>query len=136
MYNLLFLVDGISSICADRFLMDEWHVDVAILSSQKALALPPGLSFVALNERASSKMGSAPIKSLYFNLADYLENQQRGQVPYTPAIGLFLMLHKRLKEVQTIGLETIIGNHAKLAGCFRTSITKLPISVLPECPSK
>ena len=42
-HDVFFIVDAISSICADQFAMDRWHVDVAILSSQKALALPPGL---------------------------------------------------------------------------------------------
>ena len=40
--GVFLVVDAISTVCADRFLMDDWHVDVAVLSSQKGLALPPG----------------------------------------------------------------------------------------------
>jgi hypothetical protein len=53
-HGVFFIVDAIRSICADQFLMDRWHVDVAILSSQKALALPPGLSFIAMSEVAET----------------------------------------------------------------------------------
>jgi len=134
-YNVLFVVDGISSICADIFLMDQWHVDVSILSSQKALALPPGLSFIALNGKAKEKMNLIPIKSLYFDLKNYLKNQERGQMPYTPAIGLFLMLHKRLEEIEEVSIEVIIKRHYDLAHFFRESIKNLPLEILPKRPS-
>jgi len=134
-HQVMFIVDGISSICADPFLMDQWHVDVALLSSQKALALPPGLSFIALNEKAKEKIESIPVKSLYFDLLDYLKNQRRGQMPYTPAIGIFLMLHERLKEIRRIGLDHLILKHEKLGKIFRESIKDLPLSILPENPS-
>jgi aspartate aminotransferase-like enzyme len=134
-YNVLFIVDAISSICADIFLMDQWHVDVAILSSQKALALPPGLSFIALNEKAKEKMNVIPTKSLYFDLKNYLKNQERGQMPYTPAIGLFLMLHKRLEEIEKVSIENVIKRHSELANFFRASIKELPLTILPKRPS-
>ena len=59
-FGLFIIVDAISTICADPFLMDEWGIDVTILSSQKALALPPGLSFVAMSKRALVRLKEAP----------------------------------------------------------------------------
>lgn len=131
-FDLLYIVDAISTICADQFLMDEWHVDVAILSSQKALALPPGLSFVAMNERAQSRLRKIIPKSLYFNLQDYLNNQERGQVPYTPAIGLFLQLHQRLFDIKQRTLPEIIDQHKQRACYFRESVASLPFKMLPS----
>ena len=133
--NILFIVDGISTICADPFLMDNWNVDVAILSSQKALALPPGLSFIAMNEQAKEKIAKCNVKSLYFDLKDYLKNQERGQMPYTPAIGIFLMLHQRLADIQKIGLQKVIDAHKDLANYFRTKIEALPLSMFSKTPS-
>jgi len=133
--NIFLIVDGISTICADPFFMDDWHVDVTLLSSQKALALPPGLSFIALNEKAKEKMAKCKIKSLYFDLKDYLKNQERGQMPYTPAIGLFMMLQQRLADIQEIGLQTVINNHKELADYFRTKIEALPLSIFTKTPS-
>jgi len=133
--NIFFIVDGISTICADPFFMDDWHVDVALLSSQKALALPPGLSFVAMNERAREKINKRKIKSMYFDLKNYLLNQERGQMPYTPAIGIFLMLHQRLADIQEIGLHKVIDSHKDLADYFRTKIEALPLSIFTTTPS-
>lgn len=131
-FDLLFIVDAISTICADPFLMDDWHADVTVLSSQKALALPPGLSFVAMSERARSRLGEITPKSLYFDLTDYLKNQERGQAPYTPAIGLFLQLHQRLLDIKQQTLPEIIGGHQQRACFFRKSIASLPFDAFPS----
>lgn len=133
--NIFFIVDAISTICADPFFMDDWHVDVALLSSQKALALPPGLSFIAMNKQAKEKMAKCEVKSLYFDLKDYLKNQERGQMPYTPAIGIFLMLHQRLADIQKTGLQSITNAHKEIAHYFRTKIEVLPLSMFSKSPS-
>lgn len=134
-YGVFFIVDAISTICADPFLMDDWYVDVAILSSQKGLALPPGLSFLALNETAKQRLQSQASRSFYFDIKDYLDNQKRGQMPFTPVIGHFLMLHEQLKWIKEIGMTAVIARHSKLAEYFRESVVNLPFSFVPHTPS-
>jgi aspartate aminotransferase-like enzyme len=131
-FGLLYIVDAISTICADPFQMDDWDVDVAILSSQKAIALPPGLSFVAMGPKALTRLQDNTAKTLYLNLPDYLANQQRGQLPYTPAIGLLLQLHQRLLDIQQRTLPEIVATHAQRAADFREAIIDLPFSALPS----
>ncbi|MFP6583701.1 MAG: aminotransferase class V-fold PLP-dependent enzyme, partial [Candidatus Hydrogenedentota bacterium] len=130
--SLLYMVDAISTICADPFQMDDWNVDVTILSSQKALALPPGLSFVAMSTNAIARLTESNPKTLYMNLRDYLRNQERGQLPYTPAIGLLLQLHQRLLDIQQSSLSEIVSQHHQRALDFRRSIIDLPLSILPD----
>ncbi|MBL4574783.1 MAG: alanine--glyoxylate aminotransferase family protein [Opitutaceae bacterium] len=131
-YNLLFIVDAISTIGADPFFMDKWSVDVAILSSQKALALPPGLAFVALAQRALDRLAERKPKTLYLNLQNYLENQTRGQLPYTPAIGLLVQLHQRLYDIRSVGLENMCIDHENRAFAFREAVKNLPFRALPD----
>ena len=50
----LLLVDGVSSIGAIDFRMDEWGVDVAVTGSQKAMSLPTGLAYVAASKKVST----------------------------------------------------------------------------------
>lgn len=133
-FDVFFLVDAISSICADRFQMDEWHVDAAILSSQKALALPPGLSFIAMNDAAKARLVRGPPQSMYFDLGTYLANQARGQFPYTPAIGLLMQLHQRLLDIRQETLPRSVLRHRERAESFRRTIndpTFAAFSVLP-----
>ena len=131
-HGVLFIVDGISTICADPFAMDDWNVDAAILSSQKALALPPGLSFVAMNPQTARRLANAKPKSFYLDLHTCLENQKRGQLPFTPAIGLMLQLHQRLADIQQETLPELVKRHRLRAEHFRAAIKGLEFDVLPS----
>jgi aspartate aminotransferase-like enzyme len=48
----LFLVDGVTAVGVVPLLLDDWGIDALVTGSQKALMLPPGLSFVAFSDRA------------------------------------------------------------------------------------
>lgn len=128
--GVFFMVDAIGSICCDPYDMDGWNVDVSIVSSQKGLALPPGLSFLALSEMARARLPDKG-KSFYFDVSSYLENQKRGQMPFTPAIGLFLLLFERLKQLREDGLEHEINKHKTRAESFRLAMGKLPFRIFP-----
>src|SRR5262249_14177664 len=51
-HDALFMVDAVASLGCVPFEMDAWGVDVAMSGSQKGLMTPPGLSFVAVGDRA------------------------------------------------------------------------------------
>ena len=59
-----------------------------LTGSQKALALPPGLSILVLGARAIARVQETVVRSMYFDLRDYLKNGERGQTPFTPAVGV------------------------------------------------
>lgn len=130
--RILFVVDAISTFLADSYYMDKWNIDVTILSTQKALALPPGMSILIINKRTAGRICHNKVKSLYFDLKTYFEDIHRGQTPYTPAIGILLQLHTRLKEIKSIGVQKIILDTAKLAMDFRKRILNLPFTIPSE----
>jgi aspartate aminotransferase-like enzyme len=131
----LFVVDAISSICCDEYAMDDWGVDATVFSSQKGLALPPGMSFVALSGRGAAACRQGPRRSYYFHLADYLENGRRGQAPFTIAVGIMLQLEARLAEIADLGVEGLVAEHRQRACHFRSLVRDLPVSLLAENPS-
>lgn len=130
--NMYFVVDAISSFLADELSMIKGNIDAVILSSQKALALPPGLSYVALSERITrERVGKIAKKSLYFDFQDYLKNMERGQTPFTPAVGIVLQTEYRLKEILRVGLDRTIERHKELAQYFRQGCQENGIKVVP-----
>lgn len=132
--NLFLLVDAISSFLADKIDMQSMNIDAVITGSQKAMALPPGMSFIMLNTNAIERINNTTVKSLYFNLKDYLTNGERGQTPFTPAVGTLLLLNSRLKEIQKKGGPEFVIHHTKeIAEYFRKKIENLPFKVFPEC---
>jgi aspartate aminotransferase-like enzyme len=128
--NKLFLVvDAISAFLADTFHMEELGADVMITGSQKALAVPPGISIIVLSEAAVDRVNNRKVASLYFNLADALNNGERGQTPFTPAVSILLQIHARLEKLCEQGVEAENKRIAELAAYFREKIKGLPFRI-------
>lgn len=126
--HLFLIVDAISSFLADEVNMEKWGIDVLIVGSQKALAVPPGISILGLSERAVEKIQTVKTKCMYLDLKNALKNGERGQTPFTPAVGTLLQIHARLKEIDAIGVEKEIEKVQKQAEDFRSRIKDLPLT--------
>ncbi len=125
--------DIISSFLADPFHMDDLGVDIAVLSSQKGLNLPPGLSFVVLSERVLKEKFAH--LNFYLDIEENLKNLTRGQTPYSPATTLFLQLHARLLQIDAEGTASIIEKVRKNALFFREQCRRNGWPVPAENPS-
>ena len=134
--NLLLIVDAISSFLADDFDMAKYGVDVMITGSQKALACPPGVSVIVLSPRALARVAANPTKCMYLDIKDALKNQERGQTPFTPAVGTLLQINQRLKEIKAAGgRPSETAKIAALAEDFRAKIKDLPFEIVSESMS-
>jgi aspartate aminotransferase-like enzyme len=109
--------------------MEELGADVMITGSQKALAVPPGISIIVLSEAAVDRVNNRKVASLYFNLADALNNGERGQTPFTPAVSILLQIHARLEKLCEQGVEAENKRIAELAAYFREKIKGLPFRI-------
>ena len=131
--NIFLVVDSISSFLADPFNMQALGVDVMITGSQKALACPPGISIIVLAPQAVERVCSREVKSMYFNLKDALKNGERGQTPFTPAVGILRQINARLKEIEAAGgVESENQRMAALAADFREKIKNLPFTIVSQ----
>ena len=135
--NEIFLVvDAISSFLADDFDMKKLGVNVMITGSQKALACPPGVSIIVLSKEAIERIEHQTIKCMYLNLKLALKNGERGQTPFTPAVGTLLQINIRLKEIDgNGGVENETRKISELAHDFREKIKGLPIEIVSESMS-
>lgn len=134
--GIFYVCDCVSSFLADPFDMAHCGADVMITGSQKALACPPGVSVIVLAPRAVDRVINAKVKSMYFNLADALKNMERGQTPFTPAVGILRQINVRLKEIEkTGGANAEIGRVAAQAEDFRSKIKDLPFEIVSESPA-
>ncbi len=99
--NGIFLVaDAISSFLADEFDMKALGVQIMITGSQKALACPPGVSVMVLSAEAVKRVENRNVRCMYLNLKSALKNGERGQTPFTPAVGILRQINMRLKEIE------------------------------------
>lgn len=131
--KMLFVVDAISSFLADDFDMAELGADVVIAGSQKALACPPGISLIVLSKRAQQRVEQHPIKCMYLSLKEALKNGERGQTPWTPAVGILRQINARLREIESAGgVENETSKIATIAADFRKRIKDMPFEIVSE----
>lgn len=134
--NIFYACDCVSSFLADPFDMKHCGTDVMITGSQKVLACPPGVSIIILTPNAIDRVTSRKVKSMYFNLADVLKNMERGQTPFTPAVGILRQINTRLKEIEAAGgADVEIARVAAQATDFRMKIKELPFEFVSESPA-
>lgn len=134
--GLVLIVDAISSFLADPFDMAALGADVMITGSQKALACPPGISIIVLSPRAIARVEANNPRCMYLDLRSALKNQERGQTPFTPAVGILLQINARLKEIDAAGgVESEIAKIAELAKYFRASLAGLSFEICSKSMS-
>lgn len=133
--NTVFVVDCVSGLLVEEMQMDNWGIDVAITSSQKALAIPPGLSFLAISEKALKFSESANLRQFYFDIFEYLKDWKRNQTPFTPPVSLVNQLDQRLKKIKKEGLKNYRLRYQKNTKLIRDGLNKLGFSVFADCPA-
>lgn len=131
--NLFLIADCISSFLADSFNMASLGVDIMLTGSQKALACPPGISVMVLSPNAIERINNSKCVCQYLDLQIALKNMERGQTPWTPAVGILLQINARLKEIDAQGgVENEIARIGGLARYFREGIKDLPFEIVSE----
>lgn len=129
------IVDTISTFLCDPFDMAELDVGVMITGSQKALACPPGIAVMILAPSALERIERVKCCCQYLDLKLALKNQERGQTPWTPAVGVLRQINVRLKEIDAAGGDKAeIERTARLANYFRNKIKEqhLPFEIISE----
>lgn len=136
--GLFLVVDGISSFLADPFDMEVMGADVLITDAQKALACPPGVAPIVLSRRALDRVNRVAQPCAYFDLRDILSNQERGQTPFTPAVGILLQINARLHQLIAAGGANVeVELRSSVARDFRQRIieSNLPLKMRLDSPS-
>lgn len=126
----LIVVDGVSSLGAIEIRMDEWGIDAVITGSQKALMAPPGLAFLAMNDRAWAAYTRSAMPKYYWDAGDAKKALAKGQNPYTPPVSLLFGLEEALSLIDQEGIDNIVKRHSLLAKALRAGLKALGFALL------
>lgn len=131
--NIFLVVDAISSFLADPLDVSGCGINVMITGSQKALACPPGISLILMDETALERLETHDPGCLYLDLKSALKDGERGQTPFTPAVGILLQINQRLKDIDASGgVEKETEKIGRLAEYFRKKIEGLPYEIFSD----
>jgi predicted phosphoserine aminotransferase len=109
------LVDAVSSLAGSKIEMDAWDVDFLLTSSQKCLALPPGLSLAGVNDRAMEKAAKVQNRGWYFDLLLMEKHRVKNSTAMTPIIPLVYALDFQLDRILAEGLDARFARHAAMS---------------------
>ncbi len=130
-FNVLYVVDAVSSLGGIDLQTDVWDIDVVITASQKALMSPPGLTFISVGPRAWEAVEKAKLPKYYWdfiNARKYLE-KKLPQNPYTPAVTLIASLNEALKMMREEGMDVIFNRHQRLAHAVRKGVEGMGLNL-------
>ena len=113
--DTLLFVDAVSSLGGAKIEMDAWGLDMVFTSSQKCLALPPGLALGAVSDRAMEKAKSVENRGWYFDFVLLEKHRVKDSTPMTPAMSLIYALDFQLDRILAEGVEQRIARHAAMA---------------------
>src|ERR1700728_2858942 len=138
----LLIVDGITGLGTTHLDMDGWGIDVLIGGSQKAVMMPPGLSYLAISPRAWDRMEATYNPRYYFDLRKERKNAAKGESAYTPAVALIAALGAALDYIAgqadgdlAQGRDKLVENAESIAPMTGAAVEALVLKLFaPDAP--
>jgi len=133
--DAVFVVDAISGLGQDRFLTDDWGVDVAVSGSQKGFMLPPGLSFISISDKARDKLKNSSLPKYYYDLNKALKSYEKNDTPFTSSVSLIVGLKEAINLIMDEGLEERWERFKKMSLAVQEAAKGIGLKVLSRRPS-
>ena len=130
--EVLFIVDAVSSMSAVPLQFDELGIDVLLAGTQKAFAMPPGLTLFTCSPAALAKAATVKDRGYYFDFVEFQKNAEQNMTPSTPSIPHVSALASRLEEFFAEGLEKRYARHARTNQLTREWATRHGFTLFPE----
>ena len=118
----LFMVDAVASLACMPFEMDAWGIDVAMSGSQKGLMTPPGLGFVAANDRAREVHKTAGLRTPYWDWTEREGSEHYRKYAGTAPVHLLFALSQAIDRIFGEKLENVFLRHRLLAEAVRRAV--------------
>jgi predicted phosphoserine aminotransferase len=112
--DTLILVDSVSGFLGAELRTDDWGLDMALTSSQKAFALPPGLAFAAISDRVLERAKQVANRGYYFDFIEMEKTLVKNNTPSTPPISLMYAADQQLSDVLAEGLDSRWARHTHM----------------------
>ena len=128
------VVDTISGLVGQKFLTDEWNVDVNVSGSQKGLMLAPGLAFVSVSPKAWKLVEAAKLPRFYWDYRKMKKSIETKETPFTPAVTLIVSLQESIRLIKERGIENVWSDCALLAKAARAGMKALGLELFGEPP--
>ena len=126
------IIDCVTSLGATDVPTDKWELDVVASGSQKGYMMPPGLSFVAMSNKAWEASKRSNLPKFYLDLTSYRKTVHKDSSPYTPAVNLYFALEQSLNIMQNEGLVSIFARHKRQQKAVQAAMKAIEMPLFAE----
>jgi aspartate aminotransferase-like enzyme len=139
--DALLVVDAITGLGTTH--LDAGATDLIIGGSQKALMVPPGISYLTASDRAWQRMESSRQPRYYFDLRKERKAAEKNEAAYTPSVALIAALGAALDYLAAQaggdvaeGRRMLVDNAERCAAMTRAAVPALGLELFaPTSPS-
>src|ERR671938_351750 len=132
-----FIADAVSILGGDELPVDKWNIDICVTASQKALAAPPGVAPISINNRAKKYMQENPPPTQYLNLKRYFKYYEENfETPFTPALPLFYAFNEALNIILEEGMNNRIKRHKICAEAFYAGLDMMGLTAFAKSDAR
>ena len=132
--DTLIVLDGVCATGGVPEEMEKWGIDVVFTGSQKAIAVPPGLTMLAFSECAINKRRKLKnIRTYYGDILRWIPIMNNPHKYFaTPAVNMVFALEKSLSGIIESGLNNYYEKHKRLARKVRSAMKAFGFANLPN----
>ncbi|MDB6026540.1 MAG: Serine-pyruvate aminotransferase/archaeal aspartate aminotransferase [Verrucomicrobiales bacterium] len=130
--DVMFIVDAVSSMTATKIDFDALGIDILLAGTQKAFAMPPGLTVFVCSTAALAKAATTKDRGYYFDFIEFQKNAEQSMTPSTPSISHVFALSSKLDDFFAEGLEARFARHTKLSKNTQDWAAKHGFTLYPE----
>ncbi len=109
--DIMILVDSVSGLSGAELRFDDWDLDMAFCSSQKAFAMPPGLAMCAVSERVMEKAKTLKGRGYYWDIVTLAKSYDTDQTPNTTPLPMLYALDVQLDRMLEEGIANRFARH-------------------------
>lgn len=133
----LIIVDGVCATGGVEERFDQWNIDVIFTGSQKALAVPPGLTLLAFSQRAIEKRKTmTKVRTYYGDILRWMPVMEDPHKYFaTPAVNMVYALEKSLSNIMEFGLTAYFEKHTRMAAKVRAALTAAGFELVSKHPA-
>lgn len=130
--NRVFVLDSVSGLAGDPLDIGGAHIYMVAGTAGKCIQGFPGASFVLVRKGFMERMKTYPKHSWYLHLPNYYEDEERGSIPFTPAVQVYYAFDEALSELLEEGVANRIQRYKKAATLIRKRLDAMGLkAVLP-----
>jgi 2-aminoethylphosphonate-pyruvate transaminase len=124
-HDKLFFLDSISAFGGEQVDLEKSGIDFLACTANKCLHGLPGVAFLLISGRGEKHIADIPARSLYFDLKNYIAQQDKGTIPFTPCVPGMYTLDVALDEVLAEGPQNRINTYRERAAFLRKELGAL-----------